>query len=233
MVVNLSWCRFLLVFQEGSNYGSSRIARGPIMEIDNVRREDAGTYMCTASNNVGTMSADEIDLRVLCKFFFSGMPLQQKTKELRRKSFLQRYFIDHNLLLRRLTVWAVGTLASPFLRRLTWSPFSPFHFPMSFFAKAMKVKAANEKWPFLLLSWFYGFHREKALSWLTFGVWIHTFLCVSQKSEKEAFFLLSTEFAQEYVRIWIWNHVSYISFFRFFDSIAEKCSCQQWLKWPW
>ena len=40
------------------------------MEIDNVRREDAGTYMCTASNNVGTMSADEIDLRVLCKFFF-------------------------------------------------------------------------------------------------------------------------------------------------------------------
>jgi len=35
------------------------------MEIDNVRREDAGTYMCTASNNVGTMSADEIDLRVL------------------------------------------------------------------------------------------------------------------------------------------------------------------------
>ena len=37
------------------------------MEIDNVRREDSGTYMCTASNNVGTMSADEIDLKVLCK----------------------------------------------------------------------------------------------------------------------------------------------------------------------
>ena len=53
--------------QDGSNYGSRRIARGPIMEIDNVRREDAGTYMCTASNNVGTMSADEIDLRILCK----------------------------------------------------------------------------------------------------------------------------------------------------------------------
>ena len=40
------------------------------MEIDSVRREDAGTYMCTASNNVGTMSADEIDLRVLCKFLY-------------------------------------------------------------------------------------------------------------------------------------------------------------------
>ena len=37
------------------------------MQINNVRRGDAGTYMCTASNNVGTMSADEIDLRILCK----------------------------------------------------------------------------------------------------------------------------------------------------------------------
>ena len=58
----------IFAFQDGSSYGSRRIARGPIMEIDNVRREDAGTYMCTATNNVGTMSADEIDLRVLCKF---------------------------------------------------------------------------------------------------------------------------------------------------------------------
>ena len=38
------------------------------MEIDNVRKEDAGTYICTASNNVGTISADQIELRVLCKF---------------------------------------------------------------------------------------------------------------------------------------------------------------------
>ena len=117
---------FLLLFQEGSNYGSRRIARGPIMEIDNVRRGDAGTYMCTASNNVGTMSADEIDLRVLCKFFeASKLKLKLATKErkptlnekvgarLRKsrkskssvcsvatKGFLKRYFIDHNLLLR-------------------------------------------------------------------------------------------------------------------------------------
>lgn len=81
------------MFQEGSNYGSSRIARGPIMEIDNVRREDAGTYMCTASNNVGTMSADEIDLRVLCKFFRDFFTTKDEP------SFLKRYFIDHNLLL--------------------------------------------------------------------------------------------------------------------------------------
>jgi hypothetical protein len=40
------------------------------MEIDNVRKEDAGTYICTASNNVGTISADQIELRVLCKHIF-------------------------------------------------------------------------------------------------------------------------------------------------------------------
>ena len=39
------------------------------MEIDNVRKEDSGTYICTASNNVGTISADQIELKVLCKFF--------------------------------------------------------------------------------------------------------------------------------------------------------------------
>jgi len=35
------------------------------MEIDNVRKEDSGTYICTASNNVGTISADQIELKVL------------------------------------------------------------------------------------------------------------------------------------------------------------------------
>ena len=76
------------LFQEGSNYGSRRIARGPIMEIDNVRRGDAGTYMCTASNNVGTMSADEIDLRILCKFFQAS--ILRATKEHRTKKQKQR-----------------------------------------------------------------------------------------------------------------------------------------------
>ena len=59
----------IFAFQDGSSYGSRRIARGPIMEIDNVRKEDSGTYICTASNNVGTISADQIELKVLCKFF--------------------------------------------------------------------------------------------------------------------------------------------------------------------
>ena len=41
--------------------------KGPGLRIEKVRKEDAGTYICTASNNVGTMSADQIELRVLCK----------------------------------------------------------------------------------------------------------------------------------------------------------------------
>ena len=41
--------------------------KGPVLRIQKVRKEDAGTYICTASNNVGTMSADQIELRVLCK----------------------------------------------------------------------------------------------------------------------------------------------------------------------
>jgi hypothetical protein len=32
-----------------------------------VRKDNAGTYMCTASNNVGTISADQMELKVLCK----------------------------------------------------------------------------------------------------------------------------------------------------------------------
>ena len=47
--------------------GSKRSPRGPILLIQKVRKEDAGTYTCTASNGVGTMSADQIELNVLCK----------------------------------------------------------------------------------------------------------------------------------------------------------------------
>lgn len=46
-------------------YGATRRPRGPVLDIDNVKKEDAGTYICTASNNVGTISADQIELRVL------------------------------------------------------------------------------------------------------------------------------------------------------------------------
>ena len=41
--------------------------KGPVLRLPNVLKEDAGTYICTASNGVGSMSADQIELRVLCK----------------------------------------------------------------------------------------------------------------------------------------------------------------------
>ena len=46
---------------------SSLRPKGPILHIPNVAKGDAGTYVCTASNGVGSMSADQIELRVLCK----------------------------------------------------------------------------------------------------------------------------------------------------------------------
>lgn len=41
--------------------------KGPVLHIPNVEKSDAGTYTCTASNGVGSMSADQIELLVLCK----------------------------------------------------------------------------------------------------------------------------------------------------------------------
>ena len=38
------------------------------IDILDASKEDAGTYICTASNGVGSMSADQIELRVLCKY---------------------------------------------------------------------------------------------------------------------------------------------------------------------
>ena len=71
-------CVFAFIFQSadygtsGTNIarkiGSNRSPRGPILHIAKVRKEDSGTYICTASNGVGTMSADQIELNVLCEY---------------------------------------------------------------------------------------------------------------------------------------------------------------------
>ena len=186
MVVNLSWCRFLLVFQEGSNYGSSRIARGPIMEIDNVRREDAGTYMCTASNNVGTMSADEIDLRVLCKFFRDFFTTKDEP------SFLKRYFIDHNLLLYAYgSNLTVRTNAS-FCLDLLGHPSVPSIFQWAFRSQSNESERPKWKMAFFQL-WFYMDFAAKGLFFKendAFQVILHHHVLVSQKYEKNLSFFV-------------------------------------------
>jgi hypothetical protein len=46
--------------------------KGPVLHLPNVQKSDAGTYICTASNGVGSMSADQIELEVLCEFIVAG-----------------------------------------------------------------------------------------------------------------------------------------------------------------
>ncbi len=60
----------LPVFQNGEypRTPTSKSPTGPVLHIANARKEDSGTYICTASNGVGSMSADQIELRVLCKY---------------------------------------------------------------------------------------------------------------------------------------------------------------------
>ena len=57
------------IFQKNEFPGVSLIKnpKGPILHLGNVQKDDAGTYICTASNGVGSMSADQIELKVLCE----------------------------------------------------------------------------------------------------------------------------------------------------------------------
>jgi len=51
----------------GIPHGLPPNPKGPILHIANVRKEHAGTYICAASNGVGSLSADEIELVVYCE----------------------------------------------------------------------------------------------------------------------------------------------------------------------
>ena len=58
------------VFQSGL-LPSRRVSQeGLSLEIKNVKREDAGVYVCTASNGVGKPASAEINVRVECEYAF-------------------------------------------------------------------------------------------------------------------------------------------------------------------
>ena len=83
----------------------------------------------------------------------------------------------------------------------------------------MKVKAANEKWPFLLLSWFYGFHREEwpYLGSLLGSGYTHFYACHKSLKRKPLFCSLPNlhkntyEFEFEITSL----HIFFFLFFRF------------------
>ena len=57
-------------FQHGEYpLNSGNTPKGPILHLSNVRKEDSGTYICTANNGVGSMSADDIELVVYCELY--------------------------------------------------------------------------------------------------------------------------------------------------------------------
>jgi hypothetical protein len=47
------------------------VADGPLLQVTNVTRDDAGTYECTAKNSKGK-STKKVKLDVTCEFFFSS-----------------------------------------------------------------------------------------------------------------------------------------------------------------
>ncbi len=47
--------------------------KGPVLHIANVQKDHAGNYICTASNGVGRISADEIELLVYCEYLIVSL----------------------------------------------------------------------------------------------------------------------------------------------------------------
>ena len=58
---------FSFIFQNNVLPSGEKSKKGLSMVIRDVTRHHAGTYTCTANNNVGKPHTAEIDLRVLCK----------------------------------------------------------------------------------------------------------------------------------------------------------------------
>ena len=61
----------LSLFQNNLLPSGEKFEEGNSVIIQDVSRHHSGIYVCTADNDVGSPARAEIDLKVLCKFFFS------------------------------------------------------------------------------------------------------------------------------------------------------------------
>ena len=57
----------MLSSQEGSLPSGESMVQEEVLIIDNIQKEDAGEYECTASNNAGTPDSSAIKVNVICK----------------------------------------------------------------------------------------------------------------------------------------------------------------------
>lgn len=57
-------CVFFFLFTGEEKYVSN------IYTIENMDRHKGGIYLCTASNGIGQVASNQMNLHVLCKFFF-------------------------------------------------------------------------------------------------------------------------------------------------------------------
>ena len=48
------------------------------MELESVRRQDAGTYVCTANNGVGQEASAEIQVKIKCKLVYLLIDYRQE-----------------------------------------------------------------------------------------------------------------------------------------------------------
>lgn len=63
-------------FQDGILPSGLQVQSGYLLNLNDIRRQDAGLYQCTASNGIGQPITGEINLHVLCKCKSVKNPIQ-------------------------------------------------------------------------------------------------------------------------------------------------------------